>query len=177
MLCEDCHEQPATVHFTRIVNDQKTEAHLCADCARKRGEIGIASEPSFTFHNILAGLFQPESMLGRGTQAARIPRCSNCGLSLADFRRLGQFGCNHCYQEFQRELEPILKRIHRAVEHVGKAPGSHEPTRQRLRKEIQRLHERLRRAVDTEAYEEAARIRDQIRELERKIELEPREKG
>ena len=62
-MCEACHKEPATVHVTRIVNDQKTEMHLCAQCAKERGEMEMSVEPSFAFHNILAGLFEPESAL------------------------------------------------------------------------------------------------------------------
>lgn len=165
MMCEACHKEPATVHVTRIVNDQKTEMHLCAQCAKERGEMEMSIEPSFAFHNILAGLFEPESaMLPQGRPS--VARCSNCGMSLADFRRLGKLGCSHCYEQFQRELEPLLKRIHQSSEHTGKRPKRFKDERADLKREIERLREQLQIAVSREAYEEAARIRDRIRSLE-----------
>lgn len=170
LLCEDCHKKPATVHVTRIVNDQKTETHLCADCARKRGEVGIAPEPSFTFHNILAGLFDPETGTApRGATQSGLVRCSNCGLSLHDFRRLGQLGCSHCYEQFHMELQPLLRRIHRSVEHTGKVPEGVGEPKLRLQREIDQLKEKLNEAVRQEAYEEAARLRDEIRELQKEL--------
>lgn len=169
MLCQQCQEEPATVHVTRIVNDHKTEMHLCEKCAKERGEAEISMEPSFAFHNILAGLFEPEAMIVPGPARRSIPRCSHCGLSLADFRKLGKLGCSECYSEFEKELEPLLKRIHRSVEHVGKSPQVIKDNRQHVRREIEKLRTRLNEAVTEEAYEEAARLRDEIRSLEAKL--------
>jgi len=165
-MCEACHKEPATVHVTRIVNDQKTEMHLCAQCAKERGEIEMTVEPSFAFHNILAGLFEPEAVVTSHPARPTAIRCSNCGLSLADFRRLGKLGCSQCYAQFERELEPLLKRIHQSVEHMGKSPKKVAEGRRNVRREIERLRQQLADAVAREAYEEAARLRDQIRSLE-----------
>lgn len=168
MLCDECRKDPATVHVTRIMNDQKTEMHLCAECARARGESAMSSEPGFAFHNILAGLFDPEGALHGSAPTKMAFRCQNCGMSLSDFRRSGKLGCSHCYEQFQRELEPLLRRIHRSVEHMGKRPPGVSSELSR-RREIERLRERLQDAVRREAFEEAAKIRDQIRQLERLV--------
>jgi Uncharacterized protein with conserved CXXC pairs len=165
-MCEVCHKEPATVHITRIVNDQKTEMHLCAQCARERGEVEMNFEPSFAFHNILAGLFEPESTMVSQRNRPVAVRCSRCGMSLADIRRLGKLGCSNCYAQFERELEPLLKRIHQSTDHAGKHPKDRGHDRRDVRREIERLRELLHIAVSKEAYEEAARLRDQIRSLE-----------
>ena len=41
MLCEECKKRPANVHLTKIIGDQKTEMHLCQQCAAERGELGF----------------------------------------------------------------------------------------------------------------------------------------
>lgn len=166
MLCEECHKEPATVHFTKIVNGNKSEVYLCSRCAERRGETQLAMEPSFAFHNILAGLFEPESAIMHGRNIRSSARCSNCGSSLSDFRRRGELGCSQCYVEFERELEPLVKRIHRSVEHHGKAPRRAADSAQTRRKEIQRLKGELEQAVAEEQYEKAAALRDKIRALE-----------
>lgn len=165
-MCEECHKEPATVHFTKIVNGNKSEVYLCNRCAERRGEAQLVMEPSFAFHNILAGLFEPEAAIMPGRSVRSRVRCSNCGSSLADFRRRGELGCSQCYFEFERELEPLIKRIHRSVEHHGKAPRGAANSAQARRKEIQRLKAELERAVAAEQYEKAAGLRDQIRALE-----------
>lgn len=169
MMCEECQKEPATVHVTRIVNDSKTELHLCSRCARDMGEVISTMEPGFAFHNILAGLFDPDSGVVTGAPRRTATRCPGCGLSLADFRRLGKLGCSQCYVEFERELEPLLRRVHRSVQHTGKRPAAVRDARHELRREIERLRAKLAEAVAQEAYEEAAKIRDEIRRLEAKL--------
>lgn len=169
MLCEECQAEPATVHVTRIVNNQKSEINLCAKCAQKRGETGIAMEPSFAFHSILAGLFEPESLMVGQAARHRPERCTQCGMSLSELRRSGQLGCSHCYVQFERELQPLLRRIHRSTEHVGKSPHNAKSGLYHLQREVERLRERLRQAVASEAFEEAARLRDEIRKLEQRL--------
>jgi len=171
MICEDCGSRPATVHVTRIINGQERRWRLCQECAQERGELGFMAEPSFTFHDILAGLFEPESVLGQvGAKRTRV-RCPSCGLSFADFRRLGHLGCSECYEVFDRQLEPLLRRIHGNTRHAGRAPGSHvkqAPQEQASSPEqdLRRLREELNRAIEAEEYEKAAKLRDQIRALE-----------
>ncbi len=167
MTCDHCKQRPATVHLTRIINGHKTEMHLCQECARERGEMSFLAEPSFTFHNILAGLFEPEGVLGPRTAVRPKVRCHNCGLSFSDFRRLGQLGCSECYLQFEQELEPLIRRIHGSTRHVGKVPGRVNGEQQR-RRELERLRRELQEAVAREEYERAAALRDRIRALETK---------
>lgn len=167
MMCDECQERPATVMITRIVNGKKTEAHLCQECAQKHGDLGFLSEPSFTFHNILAGLFEPEGMLAGSIQAKSKVRCDNCGLSFADFRRLGHLGCSECYTQFEEQLDPLIKRIHGSGQHTGKMPIRGKAAR--LRYELEEARRQLREAISVEAYEKAAEMRDRIKELEKKL--------
>lgn len=170
MLCEECHKEPANVHVTQIINDQKTEMYLCNRCAREKGGVVTPMEPGFAFHNIIAGLFDPESsQVGPGSTRTLSTRCPGCGHTLADLRRVGQLGCSTCYSEFEKELEPLLKRIHRSSEHVGKVPGFAQDETHRIRRMLERLRSRLSDAVAKEAYEEAAKLRDEIRELENRL--------
>lgn len=169
MLCDQCKKRPARVHLTKIVNQQKTEMHLCDECARERSD-EFLMEPSFTFHNILSGLFEPETVgvpVGQ-QQAVRRMRCENCGLSFADFRRLGHLGCSVCYDQFERQLEPVLRRIHGATRHTGRAPRRAAGIL-RLRRDLRRLREELQQAIAKEEYERAAQLRDQIRQLQEKV--------
>jgi protein arginine kinase activator len=86
----------------------------------------------------------------------------------SDFKKNGRLGCPACYSAFEEELAPMLKAMHRQVRHVGKVPphspppeaGATDNAAERVR--LQRL---LDAAVAREAFEEAARLRDQIRAL------------
>lgn len=174
MWCERCKERPATVHVTKIINNQKTELHLCEVCAQETGsELGFLFEPNFSFHNLLAGLLENEigfksSPLGN-TAPDTEDKCPACGLTFSDFRQVGRLGCSECYKSFGPGLDPLLRRIHGHTVHTGKAP-KRTGGQVRARKEIEELRKRLQEAIKREAYEEAARIRDEIRAKQEEIE-------
>jgi len=163
MLCDVCNKNPATVHLTEIVDDQMTELHLCEECARKKS---AQMEQQFGLSDLLAGLAdfeKPSSEEKEGTSL----KCPNCGLTYRDFKKIGRLGCSECYVTFKKFLGPLLKRIHGSGLHCGKCPVKVGKT-VRKKTDLQELRCRLQKAIETEAYEEAAKIRDQIRELQEK---------
>ncbi|GGJ01323.1 hypothetical protein GCM10010885_08160 [Alicyclobacillus cellulosilyticus] len=168
MLCQNCHERPATVHFTKIVNGEKSEYRLCEQCARERGDIFAKAVNSFGFNHLLGGLLNFESSPGFTAPAGKGLRCDVCGMTYQQFTQVGQFGCPSCYEHFAPRLEPLLRRIQSAVQHTGKVPartGSHV----KLRKDLERLRKELQQCVANEQFERAAEIRDQIRALEQQL--------
>jgi protein arginine kinase activator len=83
-----------------------------------------------------------------------------------DFRKVGRLGCAECYTTFRRSLASLLKRIHGSTHHLGKAPARLvKPPKAKM--ELADLKKRLERSIEMEEFEEAARLRDQIREMER----------
>ena len=170
-MCDRCGVRPATVHKVRIENGVRTERHLCEPCARETGEWPELSMGPSLFGSTLGELMKsffdlPGLEAPVAEQPARTrQRCPNCGLSWADFKQLGQLGCSQCYETFERELLPVLKRLHGATEHTGKHP--HQKGEAARRRTLERLREELRAAIEAEQYERAAQLRDQIRALER----------
>lgn len=167
MLCEECRQRSAVVHLTKIVNNQKAEYHLCEECARtKSGEFGLMLEPHFSLQNFLTGLIGSEPEKVHVTEPSySTARCEGCGLTFADFRRTGRLGCARCYDAFNNSLEPLLRRVHGSVHHTGKVPSRAQGTR-RVHQEIETMRRRLAEAIRKEEYELAAKLRDQIRQLE-----------
>lgn len=165
MLCDICKQNPATVHLTEIVDDQMAELHLCEPCASEKG---AQMESHFGIADLLAGLAD----LGRHVEEEEPPKvqCNNCGLTYEDFRKVGRLGCSECYITFKRSLNSLLKRIHGSTLHVGKFPvkGAGKVSKQKTVSELSELKKRLQVAIDSEEFEEAARLRDRIRELEKK---------
>ena len=115
MICQECGKRPATLHFTKIVNGEKTEFHICESCARERGE-GIPGTPKgFSIHSLLSGLmdFEPSGKSpGESNQKPAPVRCEDCGLTYSQFSKLGRFGCSSCYKYFGERLDPLFKRVH-----------------------------------------------------------------
>lgn len=169
MLCQDCGKKQATLHFTKIVNGEKTEFHICESCAREKGELIPGTPNGFSIHNLLSGLleFEPPSD-NTINQKPQSLRCESCGLTYAQFSKIGRFGCSDCYKYFDERLDPMFRRIHGNTVHSGKIPKRSGGMIQHKR-EIEDLKRELHRRIEEEQFEEAATLRDRIRELERKI--------
>ncbi|MFL5339682.1 MAG: UvrB/UvrC motif-containing protein [Gemmataceae bacterium] len=152
MKCQKCPKQ-ATLHITEVLGeDRYEEHHLCEECAHE-----YLYEP------------QPKKPGGEDVDeeiaALNQRACPHCGLKFVEFRNSGRLGCPHDYEVFREELLPLLENIHGDTRHAGKAPRRHPQARQTL-SELTRLRRQLQTAVSQEAYEEAAKLRDQIRTLE-----------
>lgn len=175
MQCQECQKKPAAVHYTKIVNNQKTEFHLCENCAREKGELDLSFslDPGFSINDLLTGLLDMESTTSPVAKH-RSAQCEACGLSYSEFRRQGRLGCVECYQAFERQLEPLLRRIQGSTKHSGKVPERMGGAA-KVEQEIKRLTRELERAVDDEAYEEAAKLRDRVRQLRDELNREQEE--
>ena len=162
MLCQRCHKNLATVRYAEVVDGKVSEQHMCPECmARQQAEAasgfelsGEAPSPRSRHSVTLAS----DTVLPQRS-------CRSCGIELQEVMRSGQVGCSACYESFGDQLEPILRGIHVALRHRGKAPHR-DDARERMRAELQTKRALLRSALKTENYEEAARLRDEIRALE-----------
>lgn len=164
--CELCKKQPATVHVTEIARSaQQTqvlrEKHMCEACA---SSLELPGAPVM----IAKGPPDIWKLLRQSAQKARAEgslACPSCGMSLAEFRSKGRFGCPKDYEVFRTHIEPLLLRVHNAQAHRGRLPGRDEVSHQRLQ-HLSELRSKLEVAIREEAYESAARLRDEIQELE-----------
>ena len=156
MQCQSC-PNLATVHLT-IVDGQKREVHLCQECAERQH---LLKQEEMNLPAIIQALIGQH--VGHLTDELARLTCPACGIKYMEFRAEGRLGCPHDYEVFRIGLEPLLQRIHRAARHCGKRP--HHRTRNAATEaELLELRRRLREAVEIENYEEAARLRDLLRE-------------
>ncbi|RKY32472.1 MAG: hypothetical protein DRP74_02535 [Candidatus Omnitrophota bacterium] len=163
MLCDLCGKNPATVHFTEIIDNQMQELHLCEDCAKQKS---VQMEQQFGLSDLLAGLVDIDKPTKEAEALSQV-KCENCGLTYADFKKIGRLGCSECYAVFKKYLSPLLKKIHGACHHVGKTPAKVTKVL-KTKIDLSTLRYQLQKAIEDEAFEEAAKIRDQIKELEKK---------
>ena len=159
MKCQRCPKQ-ATLHITEVLGEDRfEEVHLCEDCAKK-----YLIEPQKKAAG--AKPAAPEEAPEEAVEAPVAgPSCDACGITYLEFRNQGRFGCAHDYDAFKAELLPLLESIHNEVRHVGKVPRR-LPRTQGAQVELTNLRRRLQQWVTEENYEEAARVRDRIKELE-----------
>ncbi len=164
MLCNICNKNPATVHLTEIIDGKMSELHICEECAHKKSQ---AMEQQFGLSDLLAGMADFDKPHDSTSVLAASVKCPSCGLTYADFKKIGRLGCGECYNTFKKYLGPLLKRIHGSTQHTGKSPLRGKKV-SKNKTDVQELRSRLSRAIELEAFEEAAKIRDQIKELEKK---------
>ena len=175
MKCEICNKTNATVHVTEIAKKASAdsavlEKHVCESCART---LGLPSVPV-----VISTKSSPEippeilKLLRQSAQKARVNgslACPHCGMSLAEFRSKGRFGCPRDYEVFQAHIEPLLLRVHNSKVHRGRTPGMDEGARKHMQ-QLYELRSQLETAIRDEAYESAAKLRDEIQDLETRSE-------
>lgn len=166
--CHRC-SKPAVLHITELRDGGVQELHLCDTCAKQylEGPTDSGLEPGEPFGG--------KSL--QSSEAAALEEldhlvCSSCGITFREFRSQGRLGCPHDYIEFARELTPLLENIHGATQHVGKVP-KRAPDESQRQYQLIKLRNDLRNAIEDEDYERAAKLRDDIRNME--SELESRE--
>jgi protein arginine kinase activator len=168
MQCQECGKRPATLHFTKIVNGEKTELHICETCAREKGELIPGTQAGFSIHSLLSGLLDFEATKANGGAKQPGLQCENCGMTYTQFSKIGRFGCSHCYKQFSERLDPLLKRVHGSTVHVGKVP-KRAGGKLKTKRDIDRLKKEMQGKIEREDFEAAAQLRDRIRELEKEM--------
>ena len=159
MLCEKCKEKKATVHMTHNVNGVEKQMYLCSDCAFEK-PFAISFDKLFSC--ILESFFGEKQPVAAEKAAPPSALCPVCGFSVLDFKKIGKLGCAECYNTFRTELNYIIKNIQGSNVHEGKLPKRAGATYAQKR-EIEHLKADLKRAVEKEEYETAAKLRDEIK--------------
>lgn len=164
LKCSHC-SNPATVHLTQIVNNKIIKVDLCESCAQSKG---VTDPEGFSLADLLS-----KTNLAPQSGEPQL-NCPDCGLTTADFRRTGRLGCATCYQHFIPLLRPVLEDMHAGIAHKGKVPQV-ALSRQNSVAELEALENSLQRAIAEEAYEDAAKFRDQIQAIQSAAEKNSKE--
>ncbi len=174
MKCERCRKNEASIHLTEIIKNVKSEIHLCEECARVVGVNSKFSSFSLSVPDMLSFLDLDE--IG---DIVDTNLCLRCGMTFVNYKKEGKLGCPHCYQYLKTGLEAVIKSYHGNARHVGKVPMGYVEIQEAERsfienksaavkntKTMEDLTRMLEQAVAEERYEDAAVLRDRIRELQ-----------
>ncbi len=189
MLCDNCGKREANVRYSENINGRRKELNLCEECSKKLGinhmDFSMPIDFSSFFGDFLEDFATPEFMpLFNEIKALK---CNNCGSTFEDIANTGKLGCGNCYDVFEERLDPIIKRIQGANRHVGrvgkvidskidekianqstpKTEKGNQPRENRKGNQLEKLQEQLKQAIKEEKYEEAAKIRDAIKKIEK----------
>ncbi len=167
MLCQNCQQREATIHLTKIVNGQGMQMHLCQECAPKVQGFNFNLYPCMVT-DFLQALFGINSLeqSGQPSSTSGQEKCPGCGRTFIQIQQAGKMGCSQCYEKFESQIEILLRQIHGGGVHVGKVPFRCAASI-RNRQELGQLRNKLQELIQKEEFEEAAQVRDQIRDLEK----------
>lgn len=156
----------------QFINGQKVEVHLCQQCAFKIDN----PEMLVSLENVFKGFLDqlntqyfpqdvPQNKVKSPCAHAHTKACIRCGMTFNKFKTGARLGCEVCYKSFKHEVEVLLKNVQGSTRHEGKYPrrmGADILSR----RQIIDLRSQLKKAVEAEDFEDAARLRDEIRSLE-----------
>ena len=190
MLCDNCGKREANVRYSENINGVKKELHLCEECSRKLGiddiNFNMPIDFSSFFGEFLEDFSTPEFM--PLLQNVKELKCKECGNSFEDIVNTGKFGCESCYSTFEDKIDPILKRIQGSNRHVGRIGKiidkkieekfdnsdknenimkKEEQKNDKEKNKLETLKENLKVAIKEERYEDAAKLRDEIKKIEK----------
>ncbi|MBQ2938702.1 MAG: UvrB/UvrC motif-containing protein [Clostridia bacterium] len=176
MLCENCRKREANVRYSENINGVKKELHLCEECSKK---LGITDKmdfrmPSLDFSNFFGSFLEdfstPDCM--PLVNEVKLIKCESCGSTFDDIINTGRYGCANCYDVFEDRMDPILKKLQGANRHNGRLGKVSDNNVKFEKKEeinsnnkLEKLQEDLKQAIKEERYEDAAKIRDEIKKM------------
>ena len=161
MKCHHCDKQ-ATVHLTQILNGQMHKMDLCESCAQAKG---VTNPENLSIGNLMdKSNFDSEAPTNSMT-------CESCGTSHQDFKKGGRLGCEACYHVFRPILDPLLDGMHAGIKHLGKIPAGSK-SRIKYERDLEEIKLDLQVAIEEEDFERAAKLRDQLRILEKEASAE-----
>lgn len=159
--CSEC-RRPIAFLYTEMVGDSVNETCHCAECPvllRRFGKVEhISTSP-------------PSEETGMRLC------CGVCGTTLRDVHMGGLLGCGSCYDVFgdvlvgemltSKRISPKVSKANKARPiHSGRALG--EGAKINLSTRLADLNEALKETLGREDYEQAAWLRDQIKDLTEK---------
>jgi protein arginine kinase activator len=132
---------------------------LCDDCAKAKG---VNDPAGFALADLMLGLGAAQE-IEQAAGGAEL-KCPRCGFTQADFKKSGRLGCPECYKTFSEGLSGLLKTMHKGTRHMGKAPETLRSSMEYAGR-LKLLQEKLEKAIESENFEEAAQLRDEIKQV------------
>ncbi len=191
MLCQNCGKNEVNFHYTQVINGVKKEMALCDKCAKSLGLESLDFNIPISFSNFLGDFLNVAAdtdFLPSFTKT-NVLQCNNCNMTYDEFVDNGKLGCSHCYDTFSNILDSALKNIHGSNTHVGRRSKLSTSDKNQVKEDVQKVHskenktkenklaqkkdkieklnEDLKLAIKEERYEDAAKIRDEIKKIEK----------
>lgn len=180
MLCENCGKREANVRYSENINGVKKEMNLCEECSKRLGitEQRVFRMPSLDFSNFFGSFLEDFASMPNFIpllEQVKDVKCESCGYTFNDIVNSGRYGCANCYDVFEDRMEPILKKLQGANRHTGrlgkisdnnvKFDKTSDNNVENENNGKSKLEEELKKAIKEERYEDAAKLRDEIKKM------------
>jgi protein arginine kinase activator len=176
MICDFCKKNKADIHLIKIINNKVEKINLCKECIKN---FNFLSEEDFIndLTKILSKVFEIDIKIYKDNESSSLfnliddkgnKKCSYCKIDLNTVKKIGRVGCPKCYEEFRENLYPIIKSIHGSLGHKGKIPFN-SSNKIKIEMKIKDLEYKLKEEIIIENFEEAVKLRDNIKKLQKKI--------
>jgi protein arginine kinase activator len=176
MKCDLCHVNEASIHLIKIQGNRVEKLNICRECAKKfyfLDDENFYDDLSKILYRLLDTgsddyVSERDKKIWSGFNYRRNKKCSYCGIDLKTIQRNRKVGCSNCYREFKDELFPVIRSIQGSLENKSKVPVNAN-RKIKMEKSLRDLKNRLQNEIIIENFEEAAKIRDSIKKLEKNI--------
>lgn len=185
MLCENCGKREANVRYSENINGVKKEMNLCEECSKR---LGVTDQmnfrmPSLDFSNFFGSFLEDFASMPDFMpllDQVKDVKCESCGYTFNDIVNSGRYGCANCYDVFEDRMDPILKKLQGANRHTGRLgkisdnsvkfdkASDKSDEKIKVNDEKGKLEQELKKAIKEERYEDAARLRDEIKKMSQK---------
>lgn len=176
MLCQNCGKGEANVRYTQIINGVKKEMILCEKCSKELGVSDFNFNMPINLSSFFGEFLENQENLATNFLITKPFICEVCGMDDEEFASTGKFGCENCYEVFSGKIDPILKNIQAGNRQVGRTAKNQikqetqtkvQPTQKQEKYPVEELKKQMKQAIKEEQYEEAAKLRDAIRKIEK----------
>lgn len=179
-IVKRCHicGKPASIFLTKISDGKVTDLALCKDCAREKGIFDprkltlaeqlfpaeISGEVEAFIKKMIESSYMEDAEADiHDSLPDMLTECPVCHFTLENYQQTGFVGCPECYKVFSSELASALGLPHAASASARKVVEPDyldSPVLERGRLEVL-----MQEAIRDENYEEAAALRDRIKNL------------
>ena len=177
MKCDNCGNNNANIKYYRNINGVKKEMNLCEECGKKLGITDIGFNMPMDFSSFLGGFFdnlENDNLLSL-MDVNEVNRCKGCNSTFEDIINTGKFGCPECYNTFETQIDSLMNKLQGSNRHIGRLGkveklqvNDDKDSKNNENDKLTQLKEKLKNLVKDEKYEEAAKVRDEIKEMEEK---------
>lgn len=163
-MCDNCKQRPAILNIKQKDNNTVKELFICSECAKK---MNISIVSAINMDNFISHMMPYEN-----DELEERKKCKKCGATIADLKKTGRVGCGECYKVFAKPLETVINKLHGNNRHLvnKNVKNIKNPEELKENSKTAALKRELKQAIEKEEYEQAAIIRDKIKDMEGKDE-------